>query len=297
MARPYATDGATQTREDLLDLIVNTSPTVTPIFSGLGKTKASASIHQWNVDTTARATTNSAQAEGLDVTFGDITAPTRVTNYVQEITAPFQISTKLLDSNNAGEDLESYYQAKAMDQWKLKAEYSLIWGTGTSGVSGSGWEMKGLKAAIQTNYYSAASGTSLTETLFNDALELAYNDVSDLEFDCYTSMYYKRQISGFTAGSTKQIDATDRRLVNAVDVYQSDAAKNVKLFAHRDIAKTSRMMLIINPNEFKVAMLHNPEVMEASSAGPYVRKYIYGSCTLEYRNEAAGVNANNFLAV
>jgi hypothetical protein len=293
----YRTDVATQVREDLLDIITNLSPTATPIFTGLEKVKAAASIHQWDNYSTARATSNSAQAEGFDVSFTDLVAPTRVTNYVQEIVAPFKVSQKMMDSNTIGGDPFAFYKADAMKAWKLKAEYSLIWGTGTSGASGSGWEMKGLKKAITTNYYSAASGASLTESAFNDVLELAYNDVDDEDFETYTSMYYKRQISAFTAGNTKNIDADDRRLVNSIDVYQSDAARNVKLFAHRDISKTDRMILIIAPTAFKVAMLHNPEVMDVANNGPYKGSYVYGSLTLEYRQEKAGIRAENFLAV
>lgn len=293
----YRTDVATQVKEDLLDIITNLAPVATPIFTGLDKVKASASIHQWDVDTTSRASSNSAYAEGSDVTFTDITAPTRTTNYVQEIVSPFKISQKMIDSNTAGGDQVAYYQSKAMADWKMKFEYSLIWGTGNSGSSGSGWEMKGLKKAISTNYYSSASGISLSEGVFNDVLELAYNDVDDLDFECYTSMYYKRAISGFTAGNTKNIGADDKRLVNAIDVYQSDAARNVKLFAHRDISKTARLLLVIAPQAFKIAMLHNPEVMEKPSAGAHVAKYVYGSGTLEYRQEAAGIKGENFLAI
>lgn len=293
----YRTDGATQLKEDLLDIITNLAPTATPIFTGLGKVKAAASIHQWDSDTTPRASSVSAAAEGADASFADLTPPTRVTNYVQEIISPFKISQKMIDSNNVGGDQVAYYQSKAMADWKMKFEYSLIWGTGNSGSSGSGWEMKGLKKAITTNYYSSASGIALSETVFNDMLELAYNDVDDLDFECYTSMYYKRTISGFTAGNTKNIQADDKRLVNAIDIYQSDAARNVKLFAHRDIPKTARLVLVIAPEAFKVAMLHNPEVMDAAVSGPRVAKYVYGSGTLEYRQEAAGIRGENFLAV
>jgi hypothetical protein len=48
----------------------------------------------------------------------------------------------------------------------------------------------------------------------------------------------KRRISSFTAGATKEVDINDRRLILAVDVYQSDAAKMVKLFPHRHVTRS-----------------------------------------------------------
>jgi hypothetical protein len=284
-------------KEDLLDLITNLSPTMTPIFTGLQKSKAENSVHQWLNDTIARQTTTTAQAEGQDVTFGDLGSPSRGANYVQEITAPFKISQKMRDAGTAGySDPVAYYGAKAMKTWKLKAEYALIHGTGNSGASGVAWEMTGLRKAITTNYYSSASGTSLTEKLFNDVLELAYGDVEDDTFEFYGSMFHKRQISAFTSGSTKNIDAKDRRLVNAVDIYQSDVASNVKLFAHRDIAAAQKFFMVIQPKAFAVAFMHNPEVMDSAASGPYTAKYVYGSLTLEYRQETAGVRGENFLS-
>lgn len=294
----YRNDNASgnQLKEDLADLITDLSPTMTPIYTGLSKTKASNTLHEWLNDTVDRATAVSSMAEGADVTFADLASPSRGSNYVQEISQPFKISQKHRDSASAGySDPVAYFQAKAMKSWKLKAEYALIHGTGNSGQSGVAWEMTGLRKAITTNYYSAASGTSLTEKLFNDVLQLAYEDVEDDSFEFYGSMFHKRQISAFTSGTTKNIDATDRRLINAIDIYQSDVAANVKLFAHRDIPVAKNFFLVIQPKAFSIAFMHSPTVMDSASTGPYTAKYVYGSLTLEYKQEKAGVRGENFL--
>jgi len=294
----YRTDNASgnELKEDLLDIITDLSPVQTPIFTGLQKSRATNSVHQWLNDSVSRASSVSAAAEGAEITFSDLSAPSRGTNYVQEIVSPFKISQKMKDADTAGySDPFAYFKGKAMKQWKMNAEYALIWGTGNSGISGTGWEMTGLKKAAG-NFYSTASGTSITERLFNDVLELVYNDVDDDDYEMYTSMYLKRRISEFTSGATKNIDAEDRRLVNAIDVYQSDVARNVKLFAHRDIpAAAGAWLMVIQPRAFAVALMHNPEAMESASTGAYEAGYIYGSLTLEYRQANAAVLATNFL--
>jgi hypothetical protein len=295
----YATDNTAgkELREDLLDIITNLSPKKTPLYSGLQKSTATQSVHQWLRDDTSRATSVSASQEGDEVSFSDLTPPSRVSNYVQEIIQPYKVSQKQIDSTNAGyKDALAYQQAKALAVWKMKAEYALINGTGTSGASGVAWEMTGLRKCLTTNFVSYASGTTITETRLNDILELAWDDVEEDTFELYTSISGKREISNFTSGTTKYTDATDKRLINAVDVYESDVAKMVKLFAHRDMAATSGGIydiVAIQPKAFAVAHLRAPEVRDYPATGPFKAGYIYGSLTLEYRQEKAGVRAVN----
>jgi len=293
----YATDqtAGKELREDLLDVITNLSPTQTPLYTGLQKSKASQSVHQWLRDEISRPTTVSASQEGDEVSFSDLTPPSRESNYVQEIMQPYKVSQKQIDSTNAGyKDALAYHQAKAIKIWKLKAEYALINGTGNSGASGVAWEMTGLRKCLTTNFVSYASGTTITETRLNDILELAWDDVEEDTFELYTSITGKREISAFTAGSVKNVNAADRRLVNAVDVYESDVAKMVKLFGHRDMKASSGGIydiVAIQPKAFAVAHLRAPEIRDYPSTGAFKAGYIYGSLTLEFRQEKAGVRA------
>lgn len=282
-----------QLREDLLDLITDLSPTQTPLYTGLGKSTATQNVHEWLRDSVSRASSVETHIEGADVTFSDLASPDRETNYVQEITAPYKVARKLIKSNTVGGNEYDRQRAKAMKSWKLKAEYALVHGTGAEGSSGVAAQMTGLKNAITTNFVSYASGTSLTEERFNDILELAFDDVEEDTFEAYTNMDLKRAISGFTAGSTKNIDAEDRRLVNRVDIYEGDVAPIVKIFNHRDIS--DGQIIAIQPKAFKVAHLDKPMEMDYPASGPYEAGYIYGSLTLEYREEKAAVRAVNLV--
>jgi len=178
----YASDNAAgnELREDLLDILTDLSPKETPFFSGLQNSTATQNLHQWLNASVSRSSSVSAAAEGAEISYSDLTAPSRSTNYVQEIVRPYKVSWKAKDSDMAGySDPEAYHSARAMAQWKLDAEYALIHGTGISGSSNVAWQMTGLRKAITTNFQSHATGTSLTENRFNDLLALMYNDVMD----------------------------------------------------------------------------------------------------------------------
>ena len=67
----YATYTTVGIREDLADIIYNISPTETPFMSGVGKTKATNTLHQWQTDALSAVAAN-AQAEGATITYPTI---------------------------------------------------------------------------------------------------------------------------------------------------------------------------------------------------------------------------------
>ena len=115
----------------------------------------------------------------------------------------------------------------------------------------------------------------------------------------YAPMTLKRRISSFTAGTTKNVDASDKRLVNAVDIYQADAAKNVKLFAHRFVTvagtDTNNNLVGLNEDYFKVAYLRSPKNVPLAKVGDSSRAMIIGEMTLEFKHPDAGFSAVNLL--
>lgn len=294
----YRTDNAAgkQLREDLLDEMTMISPVETPLFSNLGESTANQTLHEWVNDEIARSSSVDAVAEGADASFSDLTSPSRNNNYVQEITKTFKVSWKQRMSENAGiTDQFEYEKAKAMKRWKLAAEYSLIYGSGISGASGSGWSMKGLLTSLTSNYVSYASGTSLTEDRFNDILELCYDDVEDDDFDVYVPVGLKRAISGFTGGSTKNIDADEARIIKKVDVYESEVFNIVRIYKHRDLTNAGMIMIGIQPKYFKKAFLARPKFAPLAKTGANDAGMIWGALTLEFRQQKAGFVARNLV--
>ena len=64
----FKTNDAVGLREDLIDTIYDISPTETPFMSSIGKTKATATYHEWQTDSLAAVDTSNAAVEGADAT-------------------------------------------------------------------------------------------------------------------------------------------------------------------------------------------------------------------------------------
>lgn len=280
-------------KRDVLDFITDLSPVETPFMSGIGTSKATASLHTWNYETVARTSSQPSFSEGDALSPVATSAPTLGTNYVQEFVKTFSVSWKQEDSENIGGN--SFKRAKALNlkSWKLDAEYALINGSGISGGSQSPWQLKGAINFIDSgNVNSYASLTTLTETILNDLAEVIYNDVTTEVADAFMKMALKRRISGLTTSNTRNVAAGDRRLISPVDVYESDAISTIKLMAHRDMPDYKIMLVV--PEAFKVAYLRKPEFRDNSAPGYAAHTATwYGSLTLEILDPKAGAVGTN----
>ena len=231
MAAPTFTYDDLAIKEDLLGVITNLDFKEYQLASGLAQSKASGVFHMWLKDTLKTPAANAA-IEGAAASMVARTNPTRLVNVTQIIRNPYEVSGTDRACNQAGfGDRFSYEMEKAMKEHKQDLEFSLMRSTLACGNNSTARAMKGLKAWL-TNNATTQSAVSYGETNLNDDLQAVWNDGTEVNA-IYCSMAIKRRISSFTAGATKNVDASDKRLFNSVDIYQADAAKNVKLFAHR----------------------------------------------------------------
>lgn len=288
MSNPtYSYDNAAN-KEDLLSTITNLDFKEYQLGSGLGQSKASNILHQWLKDTLKTPAVN-ASAEGTDPTYANRTNPTRLTNYTQIVRIPYEVSGTDRSVNAAGfGDRFSYEMEKAMKEWKQDQEFALMRGTLACGTGSAARTLKGIKAWL--TLATAQSGVSYTENALNDDLQAVWNAGTEVNA-IYAPMYIKRKISSFTAGSTKNFNSDDKRLVNAIDVYQADAAKNVKLFAHRFVTVSGDVnydVVGIDEEKFKIAYLRNPKNVPLAKTGDADRAEIIGEMTLECLHDNAG---------
>lgn len=280
-------------KEDLMNVLNNLTPTETQLMTGLGKTKASSIRHEILIDTLTAVKAN-AQIEGASISYNTITHPARIVNHCQIFQQGFKVSDTERAIDTAGfDDRYNYEKIKALKMLKNDAEYSLMRGSMVSGSGSAARMLRGIKAAL--SLISAQSGVSVSEAIFNDYLQLVWDSSSTEVNAVYGDMYMKRKISGFTAGATKNVETTDRRLVNAVDIYQADAAHMVKLFAHRHVTisgtDTNHDFVGINEDLFKVAFLRQPELKEAQDGGDYSGGSYVMELTLEDRHYNGGFSA------
>lgn len=289
MATTYTYDDNSR-REDLLDIITNLDFKETQLISGLGTAKADNIIHQWLTDTLKSVGFNN-YVEGADASYPDRTDPARLTNYCQIVRVGFDVSDTERSQNNAGfNDRFAYETEKALKEWKQDAEFSLIRATIVCGSGSAARQMQGIKTWFTAHNITSQSGVSLSEALLNNYLQDVWDDGTQVNA-IYAPMYIKRKISAFTAGATKNVETTDRRLVNAVDIYQSDAASNVKLFAHRYVTvsgDTNYDIIGLNEDMFRVAYLRKPFVRELAKTGDSTKGEVVGELTLECLHQDAG---------
>lgn len=281
-------------REDLLSVLTNLSPTDTQLVTGLGVSSASATRHEWLTDTLT-AVKNNAFIEGVDATFPTVTNPTRLLNYTQIFRQGYRVSdTERAVNTAAFNDRYAYEGVKALKMLKNDMEYAIMRGSLACGCATAG-QLKGIKNWL--SLVSIQSGVSLSEQHLNDYLQVVWTNGTEVNA-IYTGMKMKRRISAYTAGATKNINSEDRRLVNAVDVYEADAAKLVKLFAHRHVTvsgDTNYDVVCLNEDLWKIAYLRKPFDREIPRTGDATKGEVVAEATLECLHQHGGILIKNTL--
>lgn len=277
------------TREDLTDLLINLSPTETQLISGLASTTAKAIRHENPIDTLATAAFNGF-VDGVDASYPATSNPTVMYNYVQNFRRGVSVTDEERAVDQAGfDDRFEYEKMKKLKELKNDMEFSILRGSLASGTGSAIRQMRGLKLSL--SLITSQSGVSLTEKALNDYFQLVWDNTGTQVNAVYGSMYIKRKISGFTAGTTKNTKVEDRRLINAVDVYEADAASMVKLFAHRYVTvsgDTNYDILGIDESLFKIAYLTNPYYEDRAKTGTSSKGENICNCTLEVGHYNAG---------
>lgn len=286
-------------RESLLDVLTLIAPVQYPLVSGLSKSKATNTLHEW-ITKSVESVGNNAQFEGGDAPADAANEPSRLQNVTQIFAKTAKITGTEQSVDRVGGDRMSEELREKTMALKNDMEYAILRGSIASGVasvagSGSARQLKGIKNWITTNV-SNYSGATLTETILNDMFQSTWDTTGDMVDAVYTSMKGKRRISGFTGGSTKNVDANDKRLVNAVDIYEADAAHNVKLFAHRhvtvsgDYGTTSTPgfdVIALKEDTWGLAYFREPFTKDLAETGDFKAKEIITEVTLEAKNQGS----------
>lgn len=287
-------------REDLIDVITDVSPDENPLSTMLATTSASQTLHEWPEDYLSRPTSVSKAVEGAAATYADLTQPSRRHNITQIVTTTYRVSGTERDVDIAGmSDPLDYQAGKALRDWKNKLEFSLIRATMASGNSGVAREMAGIGAVVTSHYTNLNSGTSLSETAFNAFVKAVWEDVgNDDVFDMVlVPMGLRQKISTFTAGSTRYVDASDKRLTRPVMVYESDGGVH-RIFAHKDAYNSTTTpgptFYGLKENKFRIAYLRKPKREMLSKDGDRDNGQIVGEATLEYLAERTSIRASGF---
>ncbi len=290
----------TSRREDLLDIVADLTPDDTPLATMLKTSTAKDTVHQWLEDYITPPTSVSFAAEGAAATYTGLTQPARRINLTAILTETFRVSGTERSVTPAGGDPLDYQAGKALRTWKMKEEYAIVNGALSSGVSGTGASMAGLINVITTLATSRNSGTSLSETEFQNMHQDSWTQGgTDNAFDLVLVPFnLKRKIDGFTAGATKYVDQSDKKLTQPVAIYETSAGV-ARIMQHRYVpgsaasvptaASSANAFLGIKEDKYRVAFLRKPFREMLAKDGDRENGQIVGEFTLEYLGERTSV--------
>lgn len=285
-------------REDLLDVIGDVSPDETPLMTLFGTSAARGTLHEWLKYSVSRPSSVSADIEGADTTFSDLTQPSRTNNVTQIIKMPIQVSRTERKVNVAGMgDPYAFQKADALRQLKMRMEYAILNAAKASGSSGVARQMDGVDAFITSVVTARNSGTSFSELELNDMTADAYLAVrADKVFDMVLcTVKIKQAIAGFGGNSTRYIDAKERRLTKDILVYDS-AVGSHRIMHHRDVRNTAGSVTVYGLREdmHKVAYFDKPMFEEIAKLGDADRGHWVTEFTLEVLEEKANVKRTGY---
>lgn len=264
---------------------MDVSPDETPLLTLLGTSTSRGTVHQWMTYSVTRPTSITYALEGADFAAADLTQPVRATNLTGILVQPVQVSRTERKMNVAAMgDPFAFQKSQALRQLKMKMEYAILNSAVASGATNAAAQLKGIDGWISTLATARSSGTSFSETELNDMVNDAWNVTDpDQIFDMLVCTFkIKQTIAGFSGNSTRYIDATDRRLVKDVLVYDSSGGSH-RIFAHKDVRNTAGTTTVygLREDKWKIAYLDKPFFQEISKIGDADRGQWVTEFTLE----------------
>lgn len=279
--------------EDLVSIVTNISPTETPLLNKLARgANAKQTVHEYLVDTFAAGADNAA-VEGAAFSSATLVAPTRSSNVTQIFRNDIEVSgTEQVVSDPSQ---LPYQVSKKLKEHAKDIEKALMAGSQASGATDTARRMTGVINALTTNATTQASATTLTETGFNDLLELVHASTDIFPDMVFVGAKLKRAISSFTGGNTKNLDANSMKVTNSVAVYEGDFGIQ-QIYIHRDVpnAASGRSIVGINSNYHRLSYLRPTQVVDIAKVGDSDRKMLVSELTIEHTGEKTGFVAHRY---
>jgi hypothetical protein len=304
----YQTYTAIGMREDLSDVIYSISPTDTPFMSSMGKTKATAVLHEWQTDSLAAATLDNFTVEGATASDATMSPTTRVGNRTQIAQKTVKISGTLQSVDKAGRKSEKAYQlAKASSEIKRDMETTLLSNQiAANGDSSTARKLGGLQAWLNSNYSGGTNGVAgnlgttartdgtnrtFTEALLQTVVRSVYASGGNPKV-LMVNPAHKQLVSAFTGIAAQRFMApsnTPTTIVSAADVYLSDFGA-ISIVPNRFMTSTNscnETAFVLDPDMAAVAYLRPFQTNELAVTGDNESTQLLAEYTLEVRNQAA----------
>lgn len=299
-------------REDLTDAENMISPTETPFISSIaGKGSCSNTKHEWPVVELGAVDANNAVPEGEDAPAPD--APVvalRMANYTQIMDKVVKVTDTSQRVNGAA-NVEKIakqisYKLKELKRDKETIMLANVAANPGAAVGATTRKLAGFEAFIITNASRGASGAAptlsgttdgypnaahtpgttrtLTEDMLNSTVQSCWTNGGEVRYGI-VGPAVKRLISKtFNGYATKYKDADAKRLVNAVDFYESEFGV-IEIIPDR--FSNAASMLLIDPEYVKICDLQPTRQLELARTGHTENRLIQYEGTLEVGNQKA----------
>lgn len=305
MAAPtntYLSTAAVGNREDLSNIIDRISPTDTPFYSMCAKTKATATLHEWQTQDLATAA-NNAVAEGDDATANAVIPTVRLGNRTQISTKTVIVSGTQEAVDSAGRASELGYQVslkglELRNDIEVALTQNAVTATAPRQLRGLvGWAGDNVNAGagyVAPNYITNVAQTdgttrAFTEAQLKDVLQKVYTAGGNPD-TIMMGPLAKQTFSTFTGNSTRRVDAEMEKLYAAIDVYVSDFGV-LKAVVNR--RQRARDVWVLQSDKWAVANLRPMFTQDLAKTGDSMKKQIIVEYTLEARNpKASGLVAD-----
>jgi hypothetical protein len=298
-------------REDLSNTIYNIAPTETPVVSSIGKTKATATYHEWQTDDLAAASA-AGLVEGADASGASDTPTTRVGNRTQIQGKTVHISGTLDAVDKAGRKTETAYQlAKAGQELKRDMEKTILGNVAQdAGAAGSPRLLGSIQSWLGTNFVTmtdgvAPVGSNGTAARTEGATAAAFTEEKLKE--CVKSCFenggnptllvvpptQKQVVSGFPGIAEQRYAApSDKQttIMGAADVYLSDFGTLSVVpdrFMTADVTPAAEQALVLDPSMASVATLRPFQSNLLAKSGDSEKHQMLVEYTLQVSNEKA----------
>ena len=300
-------------REDLTDAENMISPTETPFISSIaGKSSCTNTKHEWPVVELGAVDGANAVAEGEDAPT-DANGPTvalRMINYTQIMDKVVKVTdtSQRVDGAAKIEKLAKQISYKMKELKRDKETIFLANAVAVPGAAAGATVRKaaGLEDWIITNASRGASGAAptlsgttdgypnaahtpgtsrtITEDMLNTTIQSCWTQGGDVKYGI-VGPGVKRTISKtFNGYATKYKDADAKRLVSAVDFYESEFGL-IEIIPNR--FSNAASMILIDPEFVKICDLQPTRQLELARTGHTENRLIQYEGTLEVGNQKA----------
>lgn len=279
--------------EDLRDFVENVSAKDRPALALFRRSKVNTTFVEWLEDTLESRGDN-AYSEGVSHTDQANTTPSRTFAHVQQFARWGQVSDTQRDVDHKGfADAMMYQEQKKINETLNDIEHAIHRGSSATGATSAARRLGGLLNIITTNF-TASSGTTMIEEVFNDYVQAFVDGGTDVRpTACFVNSWLKRTISLYSTKNTFNVEASARVQELITEQHKSDFGDIFVYYARDQLKSNTKItsgnsIVILDPSFFETGWLAPLRSEVLARDGLRTKFQISAQLTLIYRTQKAG---------